>query len=207
MSTPESEIAARINEWAFFRDQEAWDGLLGSFHEDGTISLSWYDGPYEGFVAASKRLAAGGNALVKHRLGVPRIRVRSDRALSEVDVTIMVRTRTPTVEVDTGSYARFYDRLERCKGVWKIRMRTAIYEKDRADPVSAPSLPTEFFDGLDRFPAEVRFLAGLTGRWPADPDHGGLGSGVSRTLVVKCFGVAGHFGLGARQTSSPSSAF
>jgi SnoaL-like domain len=159
MPSPEAEIAARINEWAFYRDQEGWEGLLSTFHEGGAISISWYDGPCEGFVAASKQLAAGGKALVKHRLGVPKIRVRSDRALSEVDVTIMVRARTPSVEVDTTSYARFYDRLERRGGVWKIGIRTAIYEKDRADPVSAPSLPAAFFEGLERFPAEVRFLA------------------------------------------------
>lgn len=159
MPTPEAEIAARINEWALHRDQERWDELLGTFHEGGTISLSWYDGPYEGFVAASQRLAAGGNALVKHRLGVPTIQVRGDRALSEVDVAIMLRARTPDIEFDTTSYARFYDRHERRDGLWRMRSRTAIYEKDRADPVSAPSLPAAFFEGLERFPAEVRFLA------------------------------------------------
>ncbi len=37
MPASEAEIAARINEWAFDRDQEAWDGLLGEFHEGGTI--------------------------------------------------------------------------------------------------------------------------------------------------------------------------
>jgi len=157
--TSEAEIAARINEWAFHRDQEGWDGLLDAFHEGGTISLSWYDGPYEGFVAASKRMAARGNALVKHRLGVPKIRVRGDRALSEVDVTILLRGRTPEGEIDTTSWARFYDRLERRNGAWRMSVRTAIYEKDRVDPVSAPSLPAAFFEGLERFPAEVRFLA------------------------------------------------
>jgi SnoaL-like domain len=175
MPTSESEIAARINEWTFYRDQEGWDGLLNTFHEGGTISLSWYDGPYEGFVAASKQLAAGGRALVKHRLGVPKIRVRGDRALSEVDVTIMVRARTPDVEVDTTSYARFYDRLERRDGVWKMRLRTAVYEKDRADPVSAPSLPAAFFEGLERFPAEVRFLAASLER---------VGAKLSENLVL-----------------------
>jgi hypothetical protein len=120
MLTSESEIAARINEWAFYRDREGQDGLIDTFREGGTISVSWYDGPWEGFVAASKRMTAGGNALVKHRLGVP-----------------------------------------------KIRIRTAVHEKDRADPVSAPSLPAAFFEGLERFPAEVRFL--VASAWSGSP--------------------------------------
>jgi hypothetical protein len=175
MPTAEFEIAACINEWAFYRDQEEWDGLLGTFHEGGKISLSWYEGPYEGFVAASKQLAAGGNALLKHRLGVPKIRVQGDRALSEVDVTIMVRARTPAIEVDTTSYARFYDRLERRDDAWRLRVRTAIYEKDRADPVSAPTLPATFFEGLERFPTEVRFLASSLDR---------VGARLSESLVI-----------------------
>lgn len=101
--------------------------------------------------------------------------MRDERALSEVDVTIMVRARTPIAEVETTSYARFYDRLERRDGVWKIRMRTAIYEKDRADPVSAPSLPAEFFAGLERFPTEVRFLAASLER---------VGAKLSESLVL-----------------------
>ena len=153
LSDARSEIAALINDWAFFRDQEWWDELLGTFHEDGTISLSWFDGPYAGFVAASQKLAASGNTILKHQLGVPRIEIRGDRALSAVDVVIRVRATTPAGEVDTTSFARFHDRLEKRAGAWKILKRTAVYEKDRADPVSGPTLPEGFFEGLDRFPA------------------------------------------------------
>jgi len=159
MSNAESEIAARINRWAFDRDQQSWEALLDAFHDDGVISLSWFDGPYAGFVAASQRMAAVGRALVKHRLGVPAIRVRGGRALSEVDVAILVRAQSPFGEIDTTTHARFFDWLERRTGVWRLLRRTAIYEKDQVAPVCRPSLPAEFFAGLERFPAEVRFLA------------------------------------------------
>lgn len=152
-------IADLVNNWAFFRDQEAWDALSATFHEGGTISLSWFDGPHAGFVAASRQLAARGGALLKHYIGVPRIRIDGDRALSEVNVTIMVRAKTPAGDVDTTSYARFIDRIEKRDGVWRISKRTAVYEKDRADPVDRAALPAEFFAGLERFPAELRFLA------------------------------------------------
>jgi hypothetical protein len=159
VSEARSEIAALVSAWAFCRDQGSWDALLATFHEGATISISWFDGPHADFVAASKAMAARGDAIVQHHLGVPRIRVHGNRALSDVDVTILVRARTPIGEVDSTSYARFYDRLEKRSGTWKVSRRTAIYEKDRAAPVSRPTLPEAFFEGLDRFPAEVRFLA------------------------------------------------
>lgn len=154
-----AEIADLVNNWAFYRDQEAWDELGVIFHDNGTISLSWFDGPHKGFVAASQSLAKSNRALLKHYVGVPRIRIDGGRALSEVNVTIMVRVKTPFGEVDTTSYARFIDRIEKRDGVWRILKRTAVYEKDRADPVDRPALPEAFFEGLDRYPAELRFLA------------------------------------------------
>lgn len=175
MSDDRTEIAALINAWAFYRDQESWDRLLGTFHEGGTISISWFDGPHAAFVAASKALAAKSDATLKHQLGVPMIRVHGDRALSEVNVTIMVRAGTPIGEVDSTSYARFYDRLEKRADTWKLSRRTAIYEKDQAAPVSRPSLPDLFFQGLERFPAEVRFLAAGLER---------AGQALSETLVL-----------------------
>lgn len=164
MTGAKTAIAELVTAWAFHRDQEAWDELLGSFHEDGTISLSWFDGPYRDFVAASKRLASNKGAILKHRLGTPRIVVNGSRALSEVDVTIMVRAKTPFGEVDTTSYARFLDLVEARGGEWKIWKRTAVYEKDRADPVDRGALPDAFFEGLERHPAELKFLAGSLAR-------------------------------------------
>lgn len=162
-----TEIADLVNNWTFFRDQEKWDAISATFHEGGTISLSWYAGPHEGFVAASRQLAARGGALLKHYVGVPRIRIEGGRALSEVNVTIMVRARTPAGEVDTTSYARFIDRIERRDGTWRIVQRVAVYEKDRADPVDRGSLPDAFFEGLEKYPAELKFLA-------ASLDKGGI---------------------------------
>lgn len=167
MDDARTEIANLVNNWAFFRDQENWDELSGTFHEGGMISLSWFDGPHEGFIAASRRLAARNTALLKHYVGVPRIRIGGDRALSEVNVTIMVRAKTPAGEVDTTSYARFIDRIEKRDGTWRIVKRVAVYEKDRADPVDRPLLPEAFFEGLEKFPAELKFLA-------ASLDKGGI---------------------------------
>ncbi|MEP2827589.1 nuclear transport factor 2 family protein [Parvibaculum sp.] len=154
-----AEIAALVNNWGFYRDQERWGELSSVFHPGGTISISWYDGPHEGFVEASKMIAANGSALLKHQFGVPSIRVEGTRAVSEVNVVIMVRSSAPAGTVDTTSHARFLDLLERRDGSWKIQKRVAVYEKDRIDPVDMPALPAAVFEGLDEFPKELRFLA------------------------------------------------
>jgi hypothetical protein len=157
VTDPRTEIAELVNAWSFHRDQEAWDDLAACFADGGTISISWFDGAHADFVAASKRLAGGGS-LLKHAMGVPRIRVNGERATSEANVAIQVRATTPFGEVDTTSFARFYDRLERRDGRWRIVKRTAIYERDRVDPVDRAALPEAFYAGLDRFPPPLRFL-------------------------------------------------
>jgi hypothetical protein len=153
------EIAELINNWTFYRDQGSWDELLGTFTSGGTICLSWFDGPYEDFVAASKQLATNPNVLIKHHIGIPRIKISGNKAISEASVTIRVRAKTPVGEVDTTSYARFYDQVEKRAGHWKISKRVAIYEWDRVDPVQQATLPEAMFKDLDQYPAPVRFLA------------------------------------------------
>src|SRR6202040_3997229 len=113
-------IAELINEWVFFRDQERWDDLLGAFNEDGFISLSWFRGPYPAFVAASQQMAQRRSAIVKHHIGVPKTRINGNRALSETSVIIRLRVKSAGGDVDTTSYARFYDQLERRDGTWKF---------------------------------------------------------------------------------------
>jgi len=48
-------------------------------------------------------------------------------------------------EVDLQSWMRFFDLLERRDGGWRIVKRTAVYEKDRLDPVDPRSIPKDFF--------------------------------------------------------------
>jgi hypothetical protein len=153
------QIAALVNDWGFYRDQGRWAELLEVFHGDGHISISWIDAPYADFVSVSKLAAQRALVSVKHQLGVPRIQVRAERALSEVNVTILVRSQLRGVEVDTTAYCRFLDQVERRAGQWKILRRTGIYERDRADPVTTSALPEELFQELSEYPHELRFLA------------------------------------------------
>ena len=153
------EIAELINNWTFFRDQGLWDQLADTFHEEGTISLSWFDGPFTFFVKASKEMSKNNSTILKHLVGTPMIKINGTRAISEVNITIMVRAKTEKGEVDSSAFARFYDCVEKRDGKWKILKRIGIYEKDRLDPVQQPFLSADFFTGLDKYPPQFRFLA------------------------------------------------
>jgi hypothetical protein len=154
-------ISSNVRSFAF-RDQARWEELRDLFTPDGRIAISWYDGPVDGFIAQSKEMATQGAGQTKHLLSEPRITLCGARAVSETDVTIMVRSSAGPIELDVTSYARFLDTFERSPdGIWRIHSRTGIYEKDRMDTVGPswlfalvyPFLP------LSKYPRALRHLA------------------------------------------------
>jgi hypothetical protein len=154
------EIAEVVLNFAW-RDQGRWNDLRTLFHPDGVIQITWYRGAFGGFVDASIRMAETIGSLVKHFFGMPRIVVKGSRAVSETDVVILSRGKIGPVEIDVTSYCRFYDLFEKRGGAWKVYQRTAIYEKDRIDPVY-PSLLFWLavkFTNFDKYPAQCRHLA------------------------------------------------
>ncbi len=151
----EMAIRALVAQWAFSRDQGAWADLSACYHDDGVMSVSWFDGPAAEFVERSRALAAsrGPGDWSKHFLGVTRVWRSGARALAETDAVILTRGAIAGVTADTTTYSRFFDRIERRGGAWRILHRTAIYERDRIDPVSPdPQWPAVFatldFSGL-----------------------------------------------------------
>jgi hypothetical protein len=87
---------------------------------------------------------------VKHLIGVPVIQLQGDRALAETNVQILGRFATEGIDIDYTSHARFLERLVRCEAGCHIQARTAIYEKDRFDPVTRG-------DAFARFMVETDF--------------------------------------------------
>src|SRR5207249_7096345 len=71
----------------------------------------------------------------KHWLGNMRSEVAGTRAVLETDVVILIREFIGGSLFDYTAYARFYDLLETCSGVWRISEWNCIYDKDRLDPV------------------------------------------------------------------------
>ena len=95
-------ISHVVNMWTYYRDRLMWDQLRTTFHQEGTISSVWFNGPFELFVNASRKMAENGYT-GKHVMGLPHIRVNGHRALSETDVTILGRGKTGSMEVDLTS--------------------------------------------------------------------------------------------------------
>jgi len=156
-----SEISQAVARFSF-RDEERWDELRDLFAPRGSIAVSWYSGPIEGFIEASRVMAGSPEVLTKHWLGTPRIEIHDQRALSEVDVTIKVRSKIGWLEVDVTSFARFFDRFVECDdGRWRISERVAIYEQDRIDPVKPSALFWLLYRlaRFQRYPAQFRHLA------------------------------------------------
>ena len=150
-------ISELINAWVYHRDRGNWDQLRDTFWPEGTISLSWFDGPFEKFVDSSKELAEKGSP-AKHMVDQPFVKINGNRAVSEANVILLGRGVGGPLEIDLTTYLRFYDLLEKREGQWRILKRTAIYEKDRIDCVR-PSLLfwiASFFIKLKKYPKACR---------------------------------------------------
>jgi hypothetical protein len=104
------------------------------FAEDSVVEMSWFSGSGADFVRATRGMAGRGDLAV-HRLGPPTVRVKGDRALVELPLTIERRVDVDGVEADIASSCRSQYRAQRgADGVWRIARITSIYEKDTLTP-------------------------------------------------------------------------
>jgi hypothetical protein len=164
-----------VQAWGFARDQGRWADLLDTFHPDGRIHVSWFQGAFPDFVERCRQ-NYGGSSRAKHLLWPARVQVREARATSETNVAILVRQTIEGVEVDLTSYARFLDRLERVDGRWRMVERACVYEQDRLDPVEPSAAVAALMAKADagRFPPPYRYMAyriAASGRDLAEPVH------------------------------------
>jgi len=158
----EHQIAALLIRWGHARDSDDWETLAGCFHDDATIHISWMSGLAKDFVARSRLMAAARKPgdHMKHVISGPWIRVNRDRAFSRCHANLYIRTAIDGHEFDLQAWARFFDLLERRETVWRIVKRTAVYEKDRMEPVDPRGVPENFFANMDlsAFPVSAKFL-------------------------------------------------
>jgi hypothetical protein len=162
VSEPDDKYACAelIQAWGLYRDQGKWPELLATFVPDGQIAVSWFSGGFAEFVDRCRRGFEAGQRS-KHQIFPSVVRLAGRRALAETNVVILVRQKIGGVLADLTSYARFLDRLEHRSDRWLIVERTAIYERDRLDPVE----PSESFDRLFKtsdlsiYPEAYRYMA------------------------------------------------
>lgn len=156
-----AQIKQNVANFAY-RDQSRWDELRDLFQPDGTIAVTWYSGPIDGFIEGSKKMMAAGRAKTKHLVGASRVTIKGDRAICDTDVIIMARSKLAGIEIDITSWACFFDRFERrTDRVWRVVRRVAVYEKDRIDPLRPSFRFGVLYSlaGFSRYPASYKHLA------------------------------------------------
>jgi hypothetical protein len=174
-SADRQAIRELIENWAVWRDAGDWERFQTVWHPGGRMMATWFQGPFEDFIAVSRQGFANG-VRIAHFLGGSSIDVTGDRAIAQTKMTISQRAPVNGVICDVVCTGRFYDFLERRSGRWGIVLRQPIYEKDRLDPVD-PAAKLELPAGeLQRFPEGYRHLAYLQAGlgYRVKPDMPGL---------------------------------
>jgi len=164
MSIPDLQdqlaISTLMQRWAMARDTGDWEALIATAHPGAAMTTTWFDGTFEAFVE-SCRASWGKGSRSQHFLGGTVAEVEGERAIAQTRMSISVRSRLDEVEVDAVCHGRFFDRVEKRGGAWRIAKRSVIYEKDRLDPVdpsAALKLDTSL---LATFPEGYRHLGYL----------------------------------------------
>jgi hypothetical protein len=149
-----------VETWAIARDSGDWATFRGTWHDDGYMMATWFQGPAEKFIAVSREgWERGVNIL--HFLGNGRVTVAGTRAIAQTRMTIMQRGVVHGVPCDVACTGRFYDFFERRDGRWAIVLRQPTYEKDRLDPVDPAARLTLDQELLSAFPDGYRHLGYL----------------------------------------------
>lgn len=157
----EQSITKLIIAWGAARDSSDWERLRACYHEDGEMHIMWTADSADTFVERLRaRPPAPPGEHQKHLVASPDIQVSGNRAVSESHVTLFSRLMIDNIEFDFTAWIRFYDLLERRADIWRIKKRTAIYEKDRMDPVKLSGLPPGYFEKMDLsgYPQACKFM-------------------------------------------------
>lgn len=174
---PADRLAIRevVETWVVARDSGDWETFRGTWHDDGYMMATWFQGPAGEFIAASRDGWEHGVSIL-HFLGGSSVTVAGPRAIAQTKMTIMQRAAVHGVLCDVACTGRFYDFFEARDGRWAIVLRQPIYEKDRLDPVDPAAALTLDAGVLDRFPAGYRHLGYLQAQlgFTVKPDMPGL---------------------------------
>lgn len=151
-------ISEVIENWVVWRDAGDWERFRDVWHPDGVMMATWFQGPAERFIEASREGWARGVSIL-HFLGGSSIDVSGRRAIAQTKMTISQRADVEDVVCDVVCTGRFYDFFEKRNDVWAIVLRQPIYEKDRLDPVDPAQTVSLDMDLLGSFPEGYRHLA------------------------------------------------
>jgi hypothetical protein len=151
-------IRELVESWVVWRDSGDWVRLRSTWHDDGRMIATWFQGPADQFIDVCRKGWSNGMRSW-HTLGGMTIEVSGPRAVAQSKTTIAQRTPVEDVLCDVVCTGRFYDFLEKRPGRWGLVLRQPVYEKDRIDPVD-PAAHLKLDEKLlALFPCGYRHLA------------------------------------------------
>jgi len=153
-------ITEVVQSWAMYRDMGDWERLRSTVHADATMTATWYNGSFEGFIEALQASWRKGSRS-QHFVGSTVVDVQGTKAVAQTRMSILVRGMLDDQAVDVTSVGRFFDCVEKRGDTWRIAKRGVIYEKDRMDAVSPQALLSLDSTLLEKFPEGYRHLAYL----------------------------------------------
>ncbi len=187
----EREIASVVTGWGSARDQGDWERLRACYHEDGEMHIMWTADSADTFVERLKtRPPTPPGEHQKHQVGPPDIRLVDDRAVSEAHISLYSRLSIDGIWFDFTAWIRFFDLFEKRAGAWRITKRTAIYEKDRMDPVNPSDVPAGYFEGMDisGYPEACKFMCYRHSKHGLHPSPGLATAGSAAEAALRAEG-------------------
>jgi len=147
-----------VENWAVWRDAGDWERFKSVWHPGAVMMATWFQGPAERFIDASREGWDKGVSIL-HFLGGSAIDVAGERAIAQTKMTISQRANVDGVACDVVCTGRFFDFFERRVDAWGIVLRQPIYEKDRLDPIDPAAKLRLDAQLLGQFPEGYRHLA------------------------------------------------
>ena len=140
------------------RDQQRWKTMRECFHDDALIRISWITGNADEFVNGSIDMAKRG-VLARHRLGPVLVRLGGERAVATLGGAIDIPVKLGGVDAQLSSHARFFYKVERRHGLWKLSGFDATYVRDELVPIVPGQLLRVSPDDLASFRRSYQMLS------------------------------------------------
>ena len=101
-SVDKSEIKDVLSVVNYARDAGLWEAWRDCYHEDATLTTSWFSGTRDEFVEAAKKMkiARHPGESQKHTVTNPWVRLAGERAAAEHDLILYQRRLIDGVELD-----------------------------------------------------------------------------------------------------------
>jgi hypothetical protein len=152
------EIFDLVRRERFSRDKGDMETMRACFHDEAVIRTSWFDGGVEDYVAATRhrmeKISSG-----KHWVFPAGLKIVGSRATVESPALIFDRPTLNGVEVDVQVFCRFFSRVERRNGEWRLLTFEVLFERDVMRSVNpTEALPVDWA-AISRYRPSYRFLA------------------------------------------------